>query len=241
MSAHERDAVLLRALLAKHGIGEPAPPGLPAYILDSKERVFRRVLRSAGGYGTFYSALSAIHFILRRNRVPLWAVRAAAAAGAAALIAAGIYFSSVRGTVRQGVPAAPPPAESQMLKGSEVMHRGVTGNQQELLRTLCIAPFEGHGVESGVLAQAAYAFEKEMSGKMGEDYAAVQTGGKKVRARYSLTGSIERVGDRYLLFVKLVDMQTTGLLFHGRENMESLADIDAACVRLAQKMPVPVK
>jgi hypothetical protein len=104
---------------------------------------------------------------------------------------------------------------------------------------IAIRPLSGRSTEPAVRLKATEYILREMASLRGRGFARISRGGDG--SRYVLVGSIDRAGDTMALLVKVVEVESSEIVFAAQEKLNSPEELADACARITRRIAARVE
>jgi hypothetical protein len=217
----------MREILGRYRLDSPLSPEEKRTISSGMAPMFRRVLKGGGKYTFLSGIFLSIYFFFRRFGITITVTKAIVSIITAAGIVTGGYFLylSLRGAGPfAGAEKAPVNAVSK--SGDEAAKGRAASNF-----AVCIEPFSSLSVDRAVSVRASRGISSGLNRLRGAGFSRVASGGRG--GRYMLLGNIETVEGAYILFIKLVDIRSSKIVYAVKEKARSVEDLEKTFSRIS--------
>ncbi|MCP4138465.1 MAG: hypothetical protein GY754_46335 [bacterium] len=233
----------LEALLDKYKFSNPLPEDEKEYSLVSKKRVYKRVLKSLGIYSFFSGIIVSIYFWLRKIGVGVSVFRGIMVFIIAGAVSLCVYL--VLKDYPREKPAEPENRAELPLIVQPVDKARKAEPVKKISRAdthiLDIVPFYSSSVNRELVNRATGVFINRLSSRKGAAYTVARGSKDRENARYRLTGSLEKAEDSIMVYIKLVDIKSSSIIFAGKKKTDSPENLDAACLELVDNAAKEMK
>ncbi|MDY6934430.1 MAG: hypothetical protein SVZ03_09445 [Spirochaetota bacterium] len=102
---------------------------------------------------------------------------------------------------------------------------------------ISVCPFTEENVEAKIAIRAAERITSKYAILKGKNSIInLDSKNRTVNVNLILTGSVDRLGNIYMISVKVVNVEDGKAFFIGSENVDSMSEIDAVCDRIAERI-----
>lgn len=228
------DEKRIERLLAEYGLRTPVPADYRSYILARKPRLYRRILKSAGRLTLFGAVGASIYFLFKRIIAGITITKIVLTILTMVSFSLGGYLA-VRYIYPPHIAGDDAPAIHR--SGSDERHlRAIikTGDKAAFEYQIAIRPLSGRSDDTAVRLRATEYILHEMASLRGKGFARISLGGDG--SRYVLVGSVESAGGTMALLVKVVEVETSEIVFAAQEKLKSPEELADACVRITRRI-----
>lgn len=234
------DEKRMERLLSDYGLRTPVPAEYRSYILARKPRLYRRILKSAGRLTVIGAVGATIYFLFKRIIAGITITKIVLSILTMVSFSLGGYLA-VRYIYPPRITGGDAPAVHS--SGSDerdlraIIKTG--GDKTAFEYQIAIRPLSGRSAEPAVRLRATEYILREMASLRGKGFARISRGGDG--SRYVLVGSIESAGDTMALLVKVVEVETSEIVFAAQERLNSPEELADACVRITRRIAAGVE
>ncbi|MCP4135739.1 MAG: hypothetical protein GY754_32525 [bacterium] len=254
----DRNVELVGGLVKKYRVTMPIPGEDQNDALSSKKKVYKRILITLGLYSLFAGIGIYIYFFIKKTGFNLFLAKIAASFLLVLLIMMGAYFFIDKFGVEKEMvlesrieeqvnkPFFRKPDLKEVLVKSEAVKKieTVAGvDKKEAVAIDCrigIKSFLGNTAGRKLRESAAQMISVELSRLKGHGYSKVLASFSNQKTEYVLTGTIEKLGDTFLLFVKIIEHDTSSIVFAAKEKIYSSGGLEDACKKIARRIAVNI-
>jgi len=250
-----RAVEILRAVLDRFKLREPVPADIRGYIAARKREAAADVLRHYGQYGTAYGAVMAVFYGFRRLGFrPSMKQTKAFLSGciAIALITAITIFvillydtkldyrPKIIDSEKGGAQGLIVPERDDDVPHAKKKDDTAAPEKTEPVSVvryrLGVETFSGDALEAGESRRVTDMIAGELIRLKGPEKVVLLRGRERRKlANQALLGSVEKLGSAYIITAKIVDVQSGRVTASFDESADSVADLDAACRRVAAR------
>lgn len=232
-------------VLEKYRFREPLPEADRRAALRLKSESLRRVLEANGRYGAAYGLVLWFFFRARKLGLKLPLVQAkallAGLAMAAAVCAAGGTYAAVRfftapPIIQKSMPEVGDPirAAAPVIPARNPAAASASGPALDLV----IDDFTGKKLDGTAREHITALVTKQLTEMRGITIGRASERNRNRSSRLLLMGSVDSFGEAYLIHVKIVDSETTRIVFSASEKAASAKDLERAASSIAGKIAV---
>ena len=237
-------------VLEKYRFREPLPEADRRAALRLKSESLRRVLEANGRYGALYGLVLWLFFHARKFGLKLTIVQAeallAGLAVAASVCAAGGAYGAVRYFTAphircESLPANDAPGRAAgpgARAGDPAAGRTAAAFAGGPALDLVIDDFTGKKLDGAAREHITALVTEQLAGTRGITIGRASERNRSRSSRLLLMGSVDSFGEAYLIHVKIVDSETTRIVFSASEKAASAKDLERAASSIAGKIAV---
>jgi len=235
-------------ILERFRFREPVPQSVQEHVLISKRKALIGVLKTVNDYSLVYGAVLVVYFASRRIGLRLSVAQSKLAIAAAVIVVtAAVLLASWLFATRSlprdtsGVDRPSASAVGIAIVGEE---RKKVLSDEKIIdeKTAPIVKYRV-GVETFTSEIVDRAKRDRIADSITNSLARLAGAEKVVRLGRAgrknvnrvLLGSVEKLGDTYIITARIVDVEKSRVLFSASENVDSSAGIDDACALIARK------
>jgi len=222
------EQIIVEKLIDKFKFDEPVDSSVKKYIHESKKRNLKHILKSERKYGFFTAAAVFVFFLAKKAGLTLSYFNAVVITGAVAAVStAAVIAGSVSGVnyiieknrVLEEIPA--PVIETPEVKPS-----------LKNIKPVSIYRFSGTTDSSIIAEQVTGTIYKKLLAEHGEDNVFLSSFSKN--SGYLVTGSVEKLNNRYLITMKIVDPARGIIINMDTNEIDSVDELPSVCRRLVK-------
>jgi len=230
---------LLGEVMEKYRLAEPVQTDVQRHIGIIKRAQFQKILKRTAGYSLFFALVSNIFFTLKKYGLGITIVKSAILLGIVTLVTAaavttGIYFLVARDI--------PPEKQLNVLEiMTDAVSVGPSEDPQEppaiIEDRVGIQPFTGIDFPAAGAARFSDRMARSLAALRGPDRVVnlrLGRGGRK--SGMMLFGAVESAGGAHTVTVRVASVKDSRILFYDSETVQSEAELESACDRLAKKV-----
>lgn len=237
-------------VLEKYRFREPLPEADRRAALRLKSESLRRVLEANGRYGAAYGLVLWFFFRARKFGLKPTLVQAkallAGLAMAAAVCAAGGTYAAVRfftapPIIQRSIPEVGDPiraAAPVIPARNPAEGRTAAASASGPALDLVIDDFTGKKLDGTAREHITDLVTKQLAETRGITIGRASERNRNRSSRLLLMGSVDSFGEAYLIHVKIVDSETTRIVFSASEKAASAKDLERAASSIAGKIAV---
>lgn len=231
------EIMLMQRLFNKFGLTDPLGLDIQVYALRQKRKNLNAVLRKLGIHSVMYSAVLYVFFLFKKMGFGLSVAQSAAVLFVAASV-------TVAGVMTGGIISVKKMIIDKMIMredsgdaalGKSIYCRGEAGRVRNInvdaenVNSIIFTGFSGRGVDkelvdriSGVIT--AQVIQAKGGGFINPD------------AVFALTGSVEKLGDLYLLSVRLINRTNRRIIYAASEEAGTPEELMQAAKKISQDL-----
>lgn len=227
-------------MLSSSGLRTPVPAEYRRHILARKTRLYRRILKSAGRLTIFTVIGATIYFLLKRIIAGITLTKIVLSVLIAVSISFGGY-PAIRYIYLQYISNEKMPADLRTGDVEKQLHSIVKpgSGKPAFEYMIAVRPLSGNSVEPAIRVKAAKHISRELTALRGGGFAGLSHRGDS--ARYALVGSIETAGDTMSLLIKVVEVETSEIVFAAQEKLNSREELADACVKISRRIAARIE
>ncbi len=220
----------MKELLHKYRLDHPVAPDSQKRMMAHMGPMYRRILKRTGRHSLITGIVLWIYFLLRRYGIVI-------TTGKAIIVTIVLLVFSLGGILAFFMLQHRP--DSAVNRKGGVVDIRVDRDSAPVqpprpVYALAIEPFTGEGVDRGVRTAAMKAIAGQLGALRGGSFSTIVWNRNTEGMKYRMTGSVEKSGDEMFLFVKVVDLRTSSIVYVAKEKADSLDGIPDACRRVSQ-------
>ncbi|MCU0821325.1 MAG: hypothetical protein MUC95_02485 [Spirochaetes bacterium] len=233
-------------VLDRMSLVEPASPELQEHIRRIKSTQFRKTLKRAGAYSLSFALISYVYFALKKAGISISIYKSAAivALGSsitAASIGVGAYVAVKKITAPEEDIKIEKVLQKEKITASvsvpEKKETAVPDSLEMIRKRIGVQLFDSANVEDSLPGRVTDAIAGDLAARRGAGYVINRREEKSgKRAGMILKGSVEFLDGVYTVSAKVVDVQTSRVVYYTSETAASEKEIDGACGRIAKKI-----
>jgi hypothetical protein len=239
---HEID--IFRRLIDKYRFTEPIAPEVQSHVTRSRARALMSSLKAVKHYSFVYGFVMTVYFEARKMglKPSIFACRIISlimAITVAAMLAGAVYLAASSATNAELKPALPDTVPSKT--GSTDLRDNTRPDDGPpkifaAKYRLGVQPFTAANVDSAKANDITRKIFNELINLKGSKKVIKIGTAKSKNVNRMLMGSVGKMGKRYVISAKVIDVEKTNVLFGASENATTDDDIDRACGNIAQKV-----
>lgn len=238
MSKSNHDIFLLEGLLNKYDFVQPVPLKIQERMLSVKKNIFKKILKTLGIYSFFSGIFISIYFSAKKLGFSIFISKIIISTITIASISTGTYFAANHIVNLNAV------QEKGAIESSKIVIEPGIANVEKISNTtagninytLGIKPFISSSVDKKILNKAVKIIAKELSNQKGNNFLKIFSDNQLKNVKYSLLGSMEKTGDAITLNIKVIDIESSTIVFLTRESIESVDGLNNACVKISNQI-----
>lgn len=220
-------------LIEKFRFDEPVQRDTRDYIALSKRRNLVRILKKEKSYGIFTGLAVIVYLVSKKLGMALSFLQSAAVTAAVTVITVTAVVSGGIGAIHyitgKNSSESIVPVETAVIKPEEKIQHNIT--------PVSLFNFSGTGDALPAAKRATTVFYETLKAERGDGNVAILTrGGKGI----SITGSLEKKQNGFILTVKAVDQQGIIINIETAE-IDSEDELNSACSKIARKISKSLK
>ncbi len=230
----------IEGLLSGYGLRTPVPAEFRRHILARKTRLYRRILKSAGRLTILTAIGASIYFLLKRiiagitlTKIVLSILITVSVSFGGYITIRYVYLRYISNTALSVVPRS----EIDEKELRAIIKPG--GGKPAFEYLIAVRPFAGRSVEPAIRVKAAKHISRELTALRGGGFAGLSHGVDS--ARYALVGSIETAGNTMTLLIKVVEVETSEIVFAAQEKLNSREELADACVKISRRIAARIE
>jgi hypothetical protein len=233
MSRQSPEKKQLKDLLVEYKLDRPVPHDIREYFSNEMGPIFKKVIKRAGIIGTIYGIFLSIYFYFKKFGITVTVTKIIITfVSFVSLIVGGYllydYLSNAGADARYHTPGIV--AKNTTVKPAVENFSFIMGIDQ----------FTSSTVDAATLDSAARSISKGLDEIMGPHFSRyLARPGQE--GTYTLMGNIEKVENTYIVFIKVVDMKSSSILYAGKERAVSRDELEKACDRISRNVSTRIK
>ncbi len=230
----------IESLLSSYGLRTPVPAEYRRYILARKTHLYRRILKSAGRLTILTAVGASIYFLLKRIIAGITLTKIVLSVLITVSVSSGGYLA-IRYIYLQYISNENMPVDLRADGVEKKLHSIVKpgGGKPAFEYLIAVRPFAGRSVEPAIRVKAAKHISRELTALRGGGFAGISHGGDS--ARYALVGSIETAGNSMTLLIKVVEVETSEIVFAAQEKLNSREELADVCVKISRRIAARIE
>lgn len=229
----------LENLLNKYRFTDPVSPDIQKRMIRSKKEIFVRVLKTVGRFSAVIGIFQSLYFLLKKLGINIFTAKFILYVATAGIISGGAYTA-----VKYLDDGTAPDKKIEMIDGGralpsvpEIQKVKVTRKSAPVKNyTLGITEFSGESAGPDAAERLSTALTGRLSALKGDSYAGLFSGGGAKGVRYSLFGSVEYLNGKYILHIKVVDLETSSIVLLEKMDADSVEKLEKKLGPLADKI-----
>ena len=226
----------LKELLKKYELNKPVPIEVQHHYSSRMRKIFKGIAKATGiytlsfGIGTFfYFFFKKLGIIISTKVMITLSIVASLATGGTITY---LYMNSSD--------KIESPEETIKESHKKLVKKTETKIAPKITYTLGIRPFNSSSVDRKILSKAAKTIRSELSTLQGNSYSKIMRGSDD-SIRYIMSGSIEKVDEANILFVRVLDTQSSAIVYVAKETFTTESEFASACKRVSNRIAAKAK
>lgn len=235
---------IFERILQRFSFREPVPGEARGFALYYKRKALELTFKHFGEYNVFYGMAMRAYFAAKRaginltiSQVKIILLLGSFFAGAA--LAGAIYFYNYTGTAAETdggrdvatiIPQTFPVADPQKIIKPETL-------SEKLRYRIAVEQFSGEAIDRIILNKITDKVADRLSVTAGKQSVInLRKGRREKNYNRLLSGSVERLGNTYMITARIIDIESSKVLFVTTEETDDAAEIDTVCEIISRKV-----
>ncbi len=219
----------MKELLRMYHLDTPVPPEVRKYFLSRMGRVFSRVMKTTGSYSPIFGFFSFLYFLFKKLGVVIHLKMLLGIAIMTALLGGGIAGYFFLDTVK--VPAQSDRTQQKIHRYPNALAKTEESSHRvRAAAAIIIEPLESGSVDKAVMTRLTNSLSDALNAVGGSSFSSIAV---SCQSKYSLSGYVEKMEEKFIAFIRVVDNRNSSILFVTREKFESLDELEKGYSRFA--------
>jgi hypothetical protein len=230
----------MKRLFDKYGISRPLSREIQVRALNAKKRNFTAILKKLGIFTPLYGLIVSVYFFMKEVGIGLTLVQSAGLFFIASSITTAAITTGGYVIIKNALVKPPRQEEKQEQKVNDrqaplkLDEEAAVRKYGRYSHVVQFYGLENNGAENPIVAQVSDIIKNEIIRLKGRGKIAVipSTPG----SRTLLTGSVEKLGGKYLLTLRLTDRRTQRIIFAASESAATVELLKKTGIRMAGEL-----